>query len=306
MRRWLLSVVGAVFIAAAVPSGQGGSAAFDSGKAYEHLRQMVLLGPRPAGSAALAATRAYITKQMAASGLAVTEQPFTAQTPLGPVKMVNLQLRLPGRRTDRILITGHYDTKLFREFAFVGASDAASSAAMLMELARVLKGRPHEFTYEFVWFDGEEATCRDWDECGKPGAPDNTYGSRYYVDTAKKAGTAASIKAMILLDMVGARDLKLRKDSEFAAAWLNDLVWATAKKMGHGATFIDLNGDVGGDDHQPFSQAGIPTIDLIDLHDYPQWHTKDDDLAHVAAGSLQIVGDVLLAALPDIERYLIK
>ncbi len=52
---------------------------------------------------------------------------------------------------------------------------------MLIELARVLKTRPHEFTYEFVWFDGEEAVCTDWDECGRPGAPDNTYGSRYYV-----------------------------------------------------------------------------------------------------------------------------
>jgi hypothetical protein len=303
MPRMLISIAGMWMVTAAF---QSGSTAFDSGRAYEHLRQMVLLGPRPAGSAALGQTRAYITRQLAAAGLTVEEQPFTAQAPLGPVNMVNLVVRLPGRRADRVLITGHYDTKLFREFPFVGASDGASSGAMLIELARVLKARPHEFTYEFVWFDGEEAVCRGWDECGRPGAPDNTYGSRHYVEAARKANTLASIKAMILLDMIGARDLKLRKDTEFAAAWLNDIVWATAKKLGHGSTFIELNGDVGGDDHQPFSQAGIPTIDLIDLHDYPQWHTKDDDLAHVAAGSLQIVGDVLLAALPEIEKHLIK
>ena len=280
------------------------SQAFDSGKAFEHLKQMVALGPRPAGSAALKLTRAYITRQMAASGLTVTEQTFTADTPVGKVPMVNLVVKLPGRRTDRILFTGHYDTKPLKGEVFVGASDGASSGAFLMELARALKDRPREFTYEFVWFDGEEAVCLDWDECAKPGAPDNTYGSRYYVSAAKKANAIPSIKAMILLDMVGARDLKLRKDTEFAAAWLNDLVWATAKKMGHGNVFIDLNGDVGGDDHQPFSQAGVPTIDLIDLHDYPQWHTKDDDLDHVAAHSLQIVGDVLLAALPEIEKKL--
>jgi len=279
---------------------------FDSNKAWEHLRQMVAIGPRPAGSEELRQTRAYITRQLAAAGLTVEEQPWTAQTPIGAVKMVNLITRLPGRRADRILITGHYDTKPFKEFRFVGASDGASSAAMLIELARVLKGQPHEFTYEFVWFDGEEAFCRDWDECGKPGAPDNTYGSRYYVEAAKKANALSSIKAMILLDMVGARDLKLRKDTEFAAAWLNDIVWATARKMGHGNVFIDLNGDVGGDDHEPFSKAGVPTIDLIDLHDYPQWHTKEDDLDHVAARSLQIVGDVLIAALPEIEKKLIQ
>jgi Zn-dependent M28 family amino/carboxypeptidase len=282
--------------------------AFDSSKAYEHLRQMVLLGPRPAGSEALKQTRAYIKTQMAAVGVAVEEQAWTAQTPIGAVNMVNLVARLPGRRTDRILITGHYDTKIIKTSRFVGASDGASSAAMVMELARALKTRPHEYTYEFVWFDGEEAFCLDWDECGRPGAPDNTYGSRYYVDSAKKSGTLTSVKAMLLLDMVGAKDLKLRKDTEFAAAWLNDIFWNTAKKMGHGSTFIDLNGDVGGDDHEPFAKAGIPTIDLIDLHDYPQWHNAQaccDDLDHVSARSLQIVGDVFLAALPEVEKHLI-
>lgn len=288
---------------AGAPTASGASG-FDSNKAWEHLRQMVLLGPRPAGSEPLRQTRAYVTRQLASAGLTVEEQPFVAQTPAGPIKMVNLVARVPGRRTDRILITGHYDTKLFRDFVFVGASDAASSAAMLIELARVLKTRPHEFTYEFIWFDGEEAVCKEWDDCSRPGAPDNTYGSRYYVEAAKKASALASIKAMILLDMVGARDLKLRKDTDISTPWLNDLVWATARRLGHSATFIDLPGGVGGDDHEPFAKAGIPTIDIIDLADYPQWHTKDDDLAHVSARSLQIVGDVLLAALPDIEKRL--
>jgi glutaminyl-peptide cyclotransferase len=270
---------------------QQAAEAFDSNRAWEHLRQMVMFGPRPAGSEALRQTRAYITRQLSAVGLTVQEQPFTVQTPIGTVNMVNLAVRLPGRRTDKILITGHYDTKLFREFVFVGASDGASSAAMLIELARVLQSRPREFTYEFVWFDGEEAFCRGWDECGRPGAPDNTYGSRYYVEAAKKANALSSIKAMILLDMVGAKDLKLRKDTDHAAAWLNDIFWTTGKRLGYGNVFIDLPGPVGGDD----------------LYDYPQWHNDAaccDDLDHVAARSLQIVGDVVLAALPEVEKYL--
>jgi len=292
--------------AAAKPAAP--AAGFDSSQAYEHLRQMVLLGPRPAGSEALKQTRAYIKAQMAAFGVAVEEQAWTAQTPIGAVNMVNLVARLPGRRTDRILITGHYDTKIIKTSRFVGASDGASSAAMVIELARALKTRAHEYTYEFVWFDGEEAFCLDWDECGKPGAPDNTYGSRYYVDTAKKSGTLTSVKAMLLLDMVGAKDLKLRRDTDIAAPWLNDIFWNMAKKMGHGATFIDDAGPVGGDDHDPFAKAGVPTVDLIDLHDYPQWHNQVccDDLDHVSARSLQIVGDVFLAALPEVEKHLMS
>jgi hypothetical protein len=286
------------------PSSQ--SANFDSNLAWEHLRQMVAIGPRPAGSEALRQTRAYITRQMSAAGLKVEEQPFVAQTPVGNVNMVNLIVRLPGRRTDRILITGHYDTKPIKEFMFVGASDGASSAAMLIELARVLKGKPHEFTYEFIWFDGEEAFCTEWTECGRPGAPDNTYGSRYYLEAVKKANGVSAIKAMILLDMIGAKDLKLRKDTDFSTPWMNDLFWATGHKLGYASTFLDGNGAVGGDDHEEYFKAGIPTIDLIDLADYPQWHTKDDDLNHVSARSLQIVGDVMLAALPEVEKRLMK
>jgi Zn-dependent M28 family amino/carboxypeptidase len=305
----LLALSTAVCVGAAdqrgAPPAPAASQAFDSGKAFEHLKQMVALGPRPAGSPALKLTRAYITKQLAASGLTVTEQTFTASTPVGMVPMVNLILTLPGRRPERILFTGHYDTKPLKGEVFVGASDGASSGAFLMELARVLKDRSREFTYEFVWFDGEEAFCLGWDECAKPGSPDNTYGSRYYVDAAKKAGTLGSIKAMILVDMIGARTLRLEREAKYSAKWLNDIIWAAAKTLSYGATFVDVDTQIE-DDHQPFFEAGVACSDLIDLNDYPQWHTAQDDLDHVAARSLQIVGDVVLAALPEIEKYLLR
>jgi glutaminyl-peptide cyclotransferase len=287
------------------PSTTPQAAAFDSSKAYEHLRQMVSIGPRPAGSAAIRQTRAYITRQLASYGLTVQEQAFTTETPIGKVDMVNLATRLPGRRPERILLTGHYDTKLYRDQVFVGASDAASSAAILIELARVLKSRPHEFTYELVWFDGEEAVCKGWDECGSPTSPDNTYGSRYYVQAAKKANALGSLKAMILFDMIGARNVKLKRDSS-STPWLNAIIWAAARRLGQTSAFVDQPTSVGGDDHMPFLAAGVPSVDIIDLEDYPQWHTKDDDLAHVSASSLQSVGEVILAALPDIEKRLAR
>ena len=274
---------------------------FDASKAWDHLREMVSIGPRPAGSAAIRQTRAYMTRQLSSYGLVVQEQPFTATTPFGKVDMINLSVRIPGRRPDRILLTGHYDTKLYRDRTFVGASDGASSAAILIELARVLHQRPRDFTYELVWFDGEEAVCEGWDQCGTPGSPDNTYGSRYFVQAARQANALGSIKAMILFDMIGARNLVLRRDAS-STPWLTDTIWTTAKRLGHANVFIDQVTEIGGDDHMPFVQAGVPAVDIIDLTDYPQWHTPQDDLSHVAAGSLQVVGDVILAALPEIER----
>ena len=76
------------------------------------------------------------------------------------------------RVQERMAITGHYDTKLFKEFRFVGANDGGSSTALLIELARVVKARQNTFTIELIFFDGEEATLRDW------GGTDHTYGSQ--------------------------------------------------------------------------------------------------------------------------------
>ena len=276
---------------------------FDSARAWEHLQQIVGIGPRPAGSAGIRQTRAYIGRQLAAMGLTVQEQSFTATTPVGRVEMANLIVRLPGRRPDRILFTGHYDTKLLKDKVFVGASDGGSSAAFLIELARALAARPQrEFTYELVWLDGEEAFCLDWYECGSPASPDNTYGSRYYVQTAEKSGTLKVLRANILVDLIGDRDLQFRREGH-STPWLAEIVWNTARTLAYDRVFLDMATSPIEDDHVAFLKAGLPSVDIIDL-DYPVWHTADDTLAHVSARSLQIVGDVVLASIGRIEDRL--
>ncbi len=283
--------------------GQAAAPVFDSGRAWEHLRQVVALGPRPAGSPALEQTRKYITAQLASAGVAVTEQAWDAQTPRGTARMVNLIATIPGARADRIVLSGHYDTKQFREFRFVGANDGGSSTAFLLEMARVLKARRNPLTIELLFLDGEEAFCRDWDECGRPGAPDNTYGSRYYVADGKRRGTLAGIKANILVDMVADRDLRLKRELN-STPWLTDLIWAAAKRRKLDSYFVAEAAAIE-DDHLPFIQAGVPSVDIIDL-EYGPWHTAGDTLDAVSARSLQAVGDTLLDALPQIEARFAK
>jgi Zn-dependent M28 family amino/carboxypeptidase len=271
--------------------------AFDSSRAWEHLRQQVAIGPRPSGTAANAATRKYITSTLAGSGITVVEQPFEGTTPIGPIKMVNLVATIPGERPERIILASHFDTKRFSEFRFVGASDAASSTAALLELGRVLKAGPRRpFTIELLFLDGEEAV-------GEWRGTDNTYGSRYYVAAAQKAGTLASIKAFILLDMIGDRDLTIRREAA-STRWLTDIIWSAARRLGHGAVFLDESTPIE-DDHVPFLKAGVPAVDIIDL-DYAAWHAASDTLDAVAARSLQVVGEVVVAALPEIEARLLK
>src|SRR4051812_7627490 len=193
---------------------------FDGTRAFEDMRRMVEIGPRPAGSPAIQQTRAYIRKELAAAGLKVEDQAFDAPTPLGVVHMVNLRATLPGQSTakGRIVIGGHYDTKLVKEFRFVGASDAGSSAAFLLEIARALKGRTNALPIELLFLDGEEAVVA-WS------GQDHTYGSRYYVEQLRKAGTVKEVRAFILVDMIGDTDLGIRREQS-STPWLKDAVWS--------------------------------------------------------------------------------
>ena len=298
-------LVTGLIAACAAPVAAVDPPAFDGGKAYDHVRMMVGFGPRPAGSAALEQTRQYIRAQFAAIGVQVTDQPFEAETPMGKVKMVNLRATIPGARPERIIFAGHYDTKLFREFRFVGANDGGSSGALLVELARVLKDRKNPWTVEFLFLDGEEALV-DWYlefPCAAGTCHDNTYGSRYYVAQAKKAGALGQIKAMILVDMIGDRDLVIKRETR-STSWLIDAIWAAAKTLGHDKTFVQDPFPVE-DDHVPFLDAGVEAVDVIDL-DYAPWHTPDDTLDKVSARSMEIVGRVLTTALPTIETRLAR
>jgi glutaminyl-peptide cyclotransferase len=268
---------------------------FDSTRAYQHLREIVSIGPRPSGSPGIERAREYITEQLKTLGIAVTRQAFVAKTPIGEIPMVNLIATIPGARKERIALSGHYDTKLFREFRFVGANDGGSSTAFLIELARVLKARANAFTIELIFFDGEEATLRDW------GAADHTYGSQYYVDAARKTGTLSTLKTLVLVDMIADRSPRFLREST-STPWLTDIIWSTAQKMGHGAIFVSASTAIE-DDHVPFLNAGVAATDIIDL-DYAPWHTPGDTLDQTSARTMQVVGDVVIAALAPIEARL--
>ena len=293
---------------------------FRGDRAYAHVKNLVALGPRPSGSKALEQARRYILERLpgdratlkrASVGLAgrepaAREDTWTADTPAGKVRMTNIVYDLPGESEDTIIIGGHYDTKRFKEFEFVGANDGGSSAAVLLELARVLSDAgPRRFGYRIVFFDGEEAVCRDWDECSKPGAPDNTYGSRHYVGRLRARGQLKHVRALILLDMVGYERLELGRDT-MSTPWLVDIIWKTAKEIGYGKYFVDRAEAVGGDDHEPFLRAGVPAADLIQLSSYPHWHTAADTLDKISPSSLKAVGDVVLRSLPAIEERLLE
>ena len=120
---------------------------------------------------------------------------------------------------------------------------------------------------------------------------------------AKRDGSLATLKALMLIDMIGDRDLDIRRDTN-STPWLTNVIWETARRQNLDDYFIPDSTRIE-DDHLPFLAAGIPSVDIIDL-DYEAWHTAKDTLDAVSARSLQVVGDVVLGALPHIEAHLSK
>ncbi len=281
------------------------ASAFDGARAWRDVERLVALGPRPPGSAALGRARAYLAAELRRAGWRVREQAFTAHAPRGPLRMVNLIAEWPGRRAEIVAVGGHYDTKPFSAFRFVGANDGGSSAGLLVELARALgarhRGTPPLYTHWLVFFDGEEAQ-EQWT------STDSLYGSRALVAALRASGELGRLRALIVADMIGDRDLGIRRESA-STRWLTDLVWATARRLGRERHFLQGSQPVE-DDHTPFLDAGIAATLLIDF-DYGSrpgqndfWHTAEDTLDKLAPESLAVVGEVILEALPAVEAEL--
>ena len=281
--------------------------AFNGERAMDHVKKQIEFGPRPPDSQPLAKTRAYIANELKSYGFTVSLDEFNATTPEGEKKMANIVAELPGETKTLILLGSHYETKFYKDMHFVGANDPAASVATLMEIGRVLGSRKEKpkVTYRLVFFDGEEAFCENWSDCGDAENPDNTYGSRHYVSQLRARNELANTGALILLDMVGYTKLELGRDT-MSTRWLQDLIWQTGRELGHDKIFVDRAEGIGGDDHEPFLKAGVDAVDIIQLNSYPHWHRADDTIDKLSAQSMKIVGETVLASLPKIVEQVIK
>ena len=285
--RHFLFLLALVFGSGCAQAEQPGPRRVNGQRALEDVRALVKAGPRVPGSPGHRAAQDYILKELRQAGAEVEEANFIVDTPLGKRPMKNIIGKISGRGGDLIVVTGHYDT-LVQE-GFLGANDGGSSAALLLEMARVLaRAEPKATAVWVVFFDGEEA-MRRWS------ATDGIYGSRYQAGVWQRDGVLSRIKALINVDMIGDKNLALKRDSN-STDWLTDLVWKVAREKGFETHFVEAAMAVE-DDHMPFIRAGVAAVDLIDFDYGPEnryWHTPQDTLDKLSPRSLEIVGEVVL------------
>ena len=284
-------------LATGLSSGAGAQADFNGAPALAYTREFVAIGPRWIGSPGHAQAEAFIRKQFQRDQLEVDT--FTATTPEGPMLMRNLIVRFPGKKDGVIVVATHYETNYWlRDIDFVGANDGGSTTGLLIELANHLRGRTLDgYSVWLVFFDGEEA-IQKWSHS------DSLYGSRHLAAKWQNDGTLKRIKAFLLADMLGDKNLDVERDLN-STPWVEDVVKRAATKLGYESYFFAKSDQVE-DDHLPFVQRAVPSADVIDLDYGPEnsyHHTAQDTMDKLSARSLAITGNVFLETIRLLNEH---
>ena len=231
-------------------------------------------------------------------------------SPIKEVEGENVVAVSKGSDRCLLVIGGHYDTKPYRDFKFVGANDGGSSTAAMQELARVISvlrqqeqsagkdsGRFLDCSIALTFFDGEEATLPEWSDGEKLlGIQDNIHGSRAFAASLRKSFEGITyqnlpVKAVIILDMIGHKNQNLfitsGSDPQLAQKLLGQ---KTNTKIFAANIAIE-------DDHLPFAQLGLPFLHIIDWTNLTEWHTPRDTLDIISNKNIADFGDMLLRFL---------
>ena len=245
---------------------------FNGGKAFRLLRRQVEMGPRPAGSPE-SRQLARLLKRIVPRGR-YQEVPGGLRNVIGTVR---------GREPGYVVVGAHYDTKDIP--GFVGANDGASGTAVVAQLARTIRRPRH--TVHFIFFDGEESPR---------GTPDADFEEEGLRGSKVAAPEFADARAMILLDFVGNKTLSIPREAN-SSPGLWQKLRAAAQRVGAASVFppTRLGGGIS-DDHLPFLDAGVPSIDLIDFN-FPCWHRRCDDMSAVSERSVNAVGETIYELL---------
>jgi len=264
---------------------------FDGKRAFAHVAKQVSFGPRPSGSQALAHLQDYLQSELRSYGCNVEADDFGADTPVGRLSMKNILVKIPGEKPGLILLGTHYDTLLMDNF--VGADDAGSSTAVMLELARLLCPQKGKYAVWIAFFDGEEA-MKHWSDT------DSRYGSRQMAARFSASGDIKKIRAFVLADIVGGRNARFLRESSSTPA-LVDLIWNTSAKLGYSDVFLNESTSAE-DDHDSFLKRGVPAVDVIgDLTNNGYWHTPQDSLDKISPRILAITGHVFMESVKQLQ-----
>jgi Zn-dependent M28 family amino/carboxypeptidase len=257
------------------------------------------------GSPGHAAAEAFIKAHFApevAKGNFIDDQ-FTARTPIGPLTMHNLIVKFPGKKDGIIVLASHYETNYWlKDINFIGANDGACTTALLIALGQYYREHPPQgYSIWLLFTDGEESINKEWTDS------DSLYGTRHIAAKWSGDGTIGHIKAFLLADMIGWKDMNINKETN-STPWLLDLLAQAGRDTGH-SKYLFRESQAIEDDHLPFQERGVPVLDVIDYlygtASNPEafHHTEQDTMDKLSATSLQVSADLFLDLVKLINQH---
>ena len=274
-------------------------------------QQYVAAAPkRPVNSPGHAAAEAFIKAHFApeaAKGNFIDDTFQATNTPIGPVIMHNFVVKFPGKKDGLIVLASHYETNYpLKDINFVGANDGACTTALLIALGQYYRDHPPQgYSVWLLFDDGEEAIGNN----GMTGS-DPLYGVRHLAAKWSGDGTLKRIKAFIVADMLGWKQMNIDKEQN-STPWLLDLLAKAGKDTGHSA-YLFKNSLAIDDDHIPFKDRGVPVLDVIAYTygqpdstrpgDYTFHHTAEDSMDKLSATTLGVTADLFLDLVKLIDQ----
>ena len=284
---------------------------FSSERAWAHLEALSSFGSRASGSEGIALAREYVQTQLEEVGLEVESIEFEIDFDSGgqPVPIVHLLSVIEGASSDEIVLVTPYDSGYYESFAFAGANEGASGAALLLELARVLKLDPLPYSVRLVFLDGEGRFGR-----GEPQEVEVRYlGSSALAQIFAERGWLSRVRLLVMLDRVGDADLRIARDLG-SHRYYREEFWEAARDLGYteifprGAAYETVIGS-----HLAFGSLGLRRIVAISDTSFggdepPGIYagTEEDTPEHCSPESLDTIGRVTLRALDVIGTRLAK
>jgi Zn-dependent M28 family amino/carboxypeptidase len=281
--------------------------AVTGGHVLELTQQYIDVAPKryigsPGHDAAEQFIKSHFTPE-AAKGDFITDE-FYARTPIGLERMRNFIVKFPGKKDGIIVLASHYETNYWlKDINFIGANDGACTTALLIALGQYYRAHPPQgYSVWLLFDDGEESTTPQWTDS------DSLYGTRHIAAKWSADGTLSHIKAFVLADMIGDKNLNILEETQ-STAWLRNLLKVAAKDTGHTANVFKTQG-AEEDDHLPFLDRGVPSIDVIDVDYGPHTpatpdgyhHTAQDTMDKISAQSLQVSADLFLDLVRLIDQ----
>lgn len=278
---------------------------FDGERAFAYIIAQTGFGPRNPGSQGHDDCLDYLLKEFSQYAMPgnVKRQPFAfTDTSTGSsytLTNIIVSFNLSPENDRRIMLSAHWDTRPHADndpdpenhsTPIPGANDGASGVAVLLEIARILKENPPPVGVDIILFDGE-----DYGRSEINGLEDYFLGSKYFAETKGDYRPEFGV----LLDMVGSSEAQFYIEgfsNQYAPALVHR-IWDKAEELKLDRFVHDYGPSIN-DDHVILNQAGIPTVDIIDINrsaiNYKYWHTLADTPDKCSPETLTQVGTILL------------